>query len=110
MSVVSSAVAALDAHRGVAEVAEMGLCLVRDLATASCFQVECAEVGVVWPRSQCDVSESSVWSCGVFTSAFALVGHSISLASGFGVCECAWVCVFFFRVMGPWLRSACSEC
>ena len=47
--VVPSAVAALDASREVAEIAEIGLSLVRDLAAASDFQVMCAEVGTMWP-------------------------------------------------------------
>ena len=67
--VVPSAVAAMDAHREVAEVAEIGLCLVQHLAAASDFQVMCAKVGTMWPCNQCAVSGSSLWSCGVFTTA-----------------------------------------
>ena len=63
--VVPSAVAALDASRAVAEIAEIGLSLVRDLAAASDFQVMCAEVGTMWPCNQCTVSGSSLWLCGV---------------------------------------------
>ncbi len=100
MGVVSSAVAAMDAHRGVSAVAEHGVCFLRNLAVVDGTEVRCGGVWGLWRHR---------WLATHVTGArWAACGRRVKRCMGRGV-RCVVCCVLcvVWCVVGVWLLCRC---